>query len=157
MVRHCINNYRNWRRISIICWIDKRHPYLAPTLCILLTMCMECEFSACGITVQYDTCLTDVLPLIFGLNVIPIAYVLQSERRQSHIVRILILAEPDVVITTTSGWDKNSSKWHFNGATNSRYNVVQNITRCWISVINILQKSDFELAPSRPSYGCIFQ
>ena len=31
IVRYYVNNYRNWGRISIRCWVHKRHPILALT------------------------------------------------------------------------------------------------------------------------------
>ena len=30
IVRYCINNHRNWGRISIRCWIHNRHPIARP-------------------------------------------------------------------------------------------------------------------------------
>ena len=30
IVRYCINNHRNWGRVSIRCWVHKRHPIPRP-------------------------------------------------------------------------------------------------------------------------------
>ena len=53
IVRSCINNCRNWGRISIRCWIHNRHPVHCPNMQTMVSFVNILEKTNCAIMVPY--------------------------------------------------------------------------------------------------------
>ena len=64
IVRYCINNHRNWGRISIRCWIHNRHPIARPGRramgCLLLIIFYTKNFASTSTIKQLMLAKADV-------------------------------------------------------------------------------------------------